>query len=267
MKRSPAAPDLPSDLAHRLRRAGSAELLRLVSEHLRGLTLREVRQVLLNSYVTAEVIEELALARHLLASYEMRRAIASHRRTPEVTALRFISGLFWRDLAEITLDVRIRPAVRRVAEKYLVQRLPRLAVGEKINLARRSTGEVIVHLRRDPDLRVIQALLENPRLTEELLVPLVAASPSPRVLDLVAKSPNWGSRYVIRSALARNAAAPFRAVFAVLPTLREGDLAEIVGDEGQSSVIRNRAHELLEKRQRRAIDRFAEREVDSVRLE
>jgi len=252
--RAARAPSPPSDLAQRLRRVGSAELLRLTAEHLRGLTMREVRQILLNPYVTAEVIEELLLARHLLAGYAVGRALARHVRTPEVAALRLLPGLYWRDLLEITLDVRLRPSVRRSAEKYLVQRLVSLSVGEKISLARRASAAVITELRQDSSLRVIAALFDNPRLTEQLLVPLAARSTSPRVLDLVAKSPRWGRRYEIRAALAKNAASPFRAVFAILPTLRRDDVAAVAADERQSTVVRNRAAELLADRGQPTID-------------
>lgn len=257
-RRAARSPSPPSELAHRLRRAASSELLRLTSDHLRELTMREVRQILLNPYVTAEVIEELSAARHLLAGYDMRRAIARHRRAPEVVALRFLPGLFWRDLLEIVLDVRLRPSVRRAAEKYLVQRLPRLTVGEKISLARRGGGEVMAQLRRDPNLRVIGAWLDNPRLTEQLVVLLAAGATSPRVLDLVAKSERWGRRYEVRAALGRNAATPFRAAFALLPTLRRDDVAAIAHDERQSTVVRNRAAELLASWQRPAVDGEAE---------
>ena len=241
-------PPPKSGVAPRLRGAGSRELQALVERHLKDFTMREVRQVLLNPHVTGEVIEEVLEARHLLSAYEVRRAIARHRRTPEPVAMRFIPGLFWYDLAEITLDVRLRPAVRRAAEKYLLQRLPRLSLGEKVTLARRAGGEVIARLRRDPSPRVIGALLENPRLTVNLIAPLAATSDSPRILDLVAKNTPWGQCYEVRSALAGNYSTPFRAVFAILPTLRRPDLVRIAFDEEHSTVVRNRALEILEKR-------------------
>lgn len=249
---------LPSrdDLAHRLRRVGLRELHALVTRHLKDFTMREVRQVLQNPHASAEVIEELLGARHLLSIYDVRRAIARHRRTPEPAAMRFIPGLFWHDLAEITLDVGLRPAVRRSAEKYLIQRLPRLSLGEKITLARRAVGEVVARLRRDPSPRVIEALLENPRLTVNLIAPLAATSDSPRILDVVAKSARWGQCYEVRSALAGNYSTPFRAVFAILPTLRRPDLVRIALDEEHSSVVRNRAREILEKAPARPSGRF-----------
>ncbi len=182
--------------------------------------------------------------------------------------MRFVAGLYWRDLAAISLDVHVHPSVRRVAEKYLVQRLSRLTVGEKVTLARRSSGEVIAHLRHDPSVRVVAALLENPRLTEELLVPLATKSGSPRILDLLARHPRWGRRTEIRAALAKNGATPFRAVFAILPLLARHELAEIAADEEQSSVVRNRAREILEKPEAPgAIDPPGATEIDSTTLE
>ena len=231
----------------RLGRANSRELLELLAGDARSLTAGDARRVLLNPFATTEVIEELTGIRRLLASYDVRSAIARHRRTPESVALRFISGLFWRDLLEITVDVRISPAVRQVAEKYLVRRLGRLTTGEKMAIARRATPDVLAHLRKDPSLQVIKALLENPRLTEPTLLPMVASEATlPRVLDLVARTPRWSTRYEIRVALSRNSRSPFRVIFDILPTLRRKDLRVVAHREEHSSIVRHRARELLE---------------------
>ncbi len=211
------------------------------------MTVGEVRRVLRNPYATADVIEALLGARRLLAGYEVRSAIARHRRTPEAVALRFIPGLFWRDLLEISVDVRISSAVRQVAEKYLIQRLGRLTTGERVAIARRATPGVLAHLRQDPSRYVIKALLENPRLTEPVLLPMVADEATlPRILDMVASAPRWGPRYEVRVALSRNPRAPFRVIFEVLPTLRRRDLHAVANQEAHSSVVRHRAQELLE---------------------
>ncbi len=234
----------------RLSHANSRDLLQLVADSGAVLSAGDARRVLRNPFVTAEVIEELVAIRRLLAGYDVRSAIARHRRTPEPLALRFISSLFWRDLLEIAVDVRISPAVRRVAEKYLVRRLGRLTTGEKMAIARRATSEVLAHLRKDPSLQVIKALLENPRLTEPTLLPMVASeSTLPRVLDLVARTPRWATRYEIRVALSRNTRAPFSAIFEILPTLRRKDLLFVANREDHSSIVRHRAEELLEEKQ------------------
>ena len=147
--------------------------------------------------------------------------------TPQASAMRFVSGLYWRDLLEITVDVRIRAGTRALAEKYLTLRLPRLTLGEKIALARRATAPLLTSLGQDPDTRVIAALLQNPRLTESTLEPVVAGSRRPRHLELIAKDPRLGSTYRIRFALILNPLVPFRAVFRILPDLRRDDLQSL----------------------------------------
>ncbi len=234
-------------LRARLGSSSSRELLRLIADHADALTISDVRRVLRNPFVTPDVIEALLAGRRLLVSYDVRSAIARHRRTPEAVALRFIPGLFWRDLLEISVEVRISPAVRQVAEKYLIQRLGRLSTGEKMAIARRAGAGVLRHLRQDPSRQVIKAFLENPRLTEPVLLPMVADEATlPRILDLVASEPRWGSRYEIRLALSRNTRSPFRVILEVLPTLRRQDLGVVAGQESHSSFVRNRARELLE---------------------
>ena len=113
-------------------------------------------------------------------------------------------------------------------------------------IARRASPDVLARLRTDPSLYVIKALLQNPRLTEAVLLPAVASeSTLPRVLDLVAAEPRWGTRYEIRLALSRNPRSPFRVILEILPSLRRQDLLTVASQESHSSVIRRRADELL----------------------
>jgi hypothetical protein len=235
------------DLGALLRRAGSRQLHELVVANGHRLDVRHARQVLLNPYVTAPVIEELVANRRLMTRYEVRSAVARHRRTPQTVALRFISGLFWRDLLDVAADLRIAPAVRRVAEKYLARRLERLTVGEKTTVARRATPAVIERLRRDRHPYVFKALLDNPRLTEAALLPALCDDRAPpRILDLVAKDPRWGARYAVRRSLCRNPQTPFQVIFSLLPRLRRQHLLEIAELEAHSWIVRHRARELID---------------------
>ena len=229
-----------------LRHAASSDLLELVTLHGRAIGLREVRQILLNPYVTPAVIDDLLMNRRLLAIYEVRSALVRHRRTPPTAALRFVSGLFWNDLLAIAADMRLATPVRRVAEKYLARRLGKLTVGERITVAHRATPSVIEQLREETNLLVVRALLENPRLREVVLLPVVSdTSTSPEILDLIARHHRWGQRYAIRVALCRNPLAPFRVIFELLPALRRRDVATIADLESHSSIVRHRAREVL----------------------
>ena len=241
----PAPSELDPELVHRMLEAGSEELLALVREHAARLDPPAVRTVLRSSYVTAEVVEVLAQAR-LLSFYEVRRDLALHPRTPQILAQQLMPGLYWRDLAALGGDTRLHPRLRRAADQYLAARLPGLAVGEKISLARRAGPGLLAHLRHDPSPRVIAALLDNPRLTEDILAPVVhgAATPGP-VLKLIAEDRRWGARTGLQVAICRNPGTPLATSLKLLPLLRKPELKAVGADPRLSEAVRQRARLLL----------------------
>lgn len=245
---SPPQPDFAAGLGERLRDAGPEELPALLAEHAGRLEVREARQALRNPYITAEGVELLAAQPRLVAFYEVRRDVALHPRAPEVLAMRFVPGLFWRDLMAAGGDSRLRPTVRRAADLQLAARLPELAVGEKVTLARRAGAGLLAHLRQDPSPRVIAALLDNPRLTEGILAPLAHSErTSPPVLALIAADRRWGLRQELRSLLCRNPRTPVDTVLRILPTLRKDDLRAVGSDPRLAEAVRSRARLLLEE--------------------
>jgi len=242
----PEVPPPVLELERRLREAGPEELLALVRDRAPELSPAAVRQALRNPYVTAEVVGELAAQERLLAFYEVRRDLARCRVAPEMLSLRLVGGLYWADLMAIGLDTRLHPRLRRAADQHLLARLPGLSVGEKVSLARRAAPAILAQLRHDPTPRVIAALLDNPRLTEGSLSPLVhgEATPAP-VLELIAGDRRWGVRYPLRLALARNPATPLGAALRLLPALHKPDLRAVAGDPRLPEPLRRRARLLL----------------------
>jgi hypothetical protein len=247
----PPAPKPPEpfepELHLRLREAAAEELLALLRACAAELAPPAVRQALRNPYCTAEAIELLAGEERLLSFYEVRRDLALHPATPETLAARVVPTLYWRDLMALALDLRLRPVLRRSAEIHLGARLPGMAVGEKISLARRAGGAVLAQLRQDPSPRVISALLDNPRLTEGVLAPVLhSASTPPAILELIANDRRWGVRYPLRLALARNPATPLRIAWRLLDALRPADLRPVAADPRLPEPVRRRARVLLE---------------------
>lgn len=251
MEESFAIPPSPgADLERRLREAGSVELLALVREHLAVLEPPAVRQALHNPFCTTEIVELFAGLPRLVSFYEVRRDLALHPQTPEPLALRLVPGLWWRDLMALGLDTRLRPRVRRMADQFLTTRLPELALGEKINLARRAAAGVLAHLRHDPHPSVISALLDNPRLTEDILAPVAhaAATPGP-VLATIAADRRWGARRGLQVALARNPSLPVAVALRLLPHLRKPELRSVAHDIRVPEAVRQRARVLLGEQQ------------------
>jgi hypothetical protein len=242
----PADPRPVHELERRLREAGAEELLALVRERAPELSPAAARLALRNPYISAAAVEALAAQPRLLAFHEVKRDLACCPAAPEVLALRLIGGLFWADLMAIGLDTRLHPRLRRAADQHLLARLPGLAVGEKISIARRAAPAILTQLRHDPTPRVIAALLDNPRLTEGTLAPLVHGERTPApVLELIAGDRRWGTRYPLRLALARNPATPLGAALRLLPALQKADLRAVAADPRLAEPLRRRARLLL----------------------
>lgn len=239
---STSSPNLP----RRLREADAEELLALLERHADELDLPAARQTLRNPFLGREGIEILTDQARLLSAYEVKRAVAAHPATPEVLALRFVPTLFWRDLMELGLDTRVRPTVRRAADRRLVARLPGLAVGEKAAIARRASLRVLQRLRHDPSPRVVRSLMDNARATEGLLLPLLAQEDTrPEILEEVARHRRWGVRYEVRSALCHNPRTPATTSLRLLPHLRKADLRKLTREVRVPAVVRRRAEVLL----------------------
>jgi hypothetical protein len=235
-----------SGLARRLREADGEEVLDLLRRHLAELDVAAARQALRNPFLGREGVELIAGQARLLTAYEVKRAIIMHPKTPVVLAMRFVPGLFWRDLVELGAETRVRPTVRRAADRMLAARLPGLGAGEKQAIARRASPRVLERLRHDPSLRVVRALLENPRATEAFILPLLTHDDTrPDVLQAVARSRRWGARYEVRLALARHPRTPLATALAQLPYLRKGDLRKLSTESRVPAAVRRRAEVLL----------------------
>ncbi|MEM9293695.1 MAG: hypothetical protein AAGD01_18590 [Acidobacteriota bacterium] len=235
-----------SELSRLLRDAGPEALRDLLRQRGEELTVEEARQALRNPFVDEALVRALVERRSLLSSYELRRDLAAHPSTPRVIASRFLGGLYWGDLLKLSLSLRVPPAVRVLAERELVQRLPGLALGEKVSLARRGARPVLHQLRKESHFRVIAALLQNPRLTVDIVQPLAGdLQAPPEILRQLAEHPRWGVRYPVRLALCRNPRTPPQVALRLLPMLKKVDLKGLASDRRISSVLRRRAARLL----------------------
>jgi hypothetical protein len=231
-----------SDLARLLREGNEAEVDELLAARLEEIEPAAARQLFRNPFLTGAQIDRLLGSRRLLSAYEVRMEAARHPRTPQIIALRFVPGLYWADLVRIGLDMRLHPIVRRAAETRILERLPALSVGEKIAIARSAAPGVLSALRNDPTPRVVAALLENPRLTEGLLLPLLASEGAqPAVLAVVAASPKWSVRYPVRLALCQNPRTPLARGLMLLPLLKRNDLESVAANPHLLLPLRRRA--------------------------
>jgi hypothetical protein len=165
--------------------------------------------------LTSEAIEEVARNTGLMKSRKVRLALAAHPRTPRRIALRLIRELYNFDLMRFSLMPAVAADLKRLADELLISRLPSITLGERISFARRSSGLVATALLTDKEIRVWQAALENPRLTEAGLVrALQRPNATAAFVEGVCHHAKWSLRPEIRMALLRNAHTPLARAIA-----------------------------------------------------
>ena len=235
-------PSSTPELRRRLREAAAEELEQLIESSAAELDGAAIRQIFLNPFLDGGTIERLLATPAVRLVHAARREAAMHPRTPRALALQLVAELYWRELVAIGVDTRLHPVVRRSADTRLVERLAGMSVGERTAVARRAGPGVMAAVRFDPTPRVIAALLDNPRLTEGLLLPLAAHERAhPEVLATIARDPRWGSRLQLRRALCLNPATPVAVALTLLPTLDKRSLGAVTAAARVASPVRRRA--------------------------
>jgi len=161
---------------------------------------------------------------------------------PKVThalALRLVSSLYWRDLADVARTPRVEGAVRSRAEAILQERLSELRLGERITLARLATPPLLRSLLSDPDPKVLEVALRNPRLREEDVVLAVRRDTASRsLLESVAASSRWQESYAVRLALVLQPRTPLALSLGRIRTLVKRDLLQVSETEALLPLIR-----------------------------
>ncbi len=117
------------------------------------------------------------------------------------------------------------PPVEPLVEEAARNQHLDLPLGNRRALARGRDRNTLDRLLHDRDHRVVQLLLDNPRLVERDVVRIAAMRPTrPEVLEVVARHPRWSARYAVRKALACNPWTPPALSRRLLPTLLRQDL-------------------------------------------
>ena len=160
-----------------------------------------------------------------------------------------MATLYWRDLAHLSADARIHPAIRRAADQDLMRRLPDMAVAEKVDLARTVGRGTLLSLRLDPDSRVLASVLEN-RFTIEADVLQAASRPEAAEanLSLIAAHPRWGLRPAVRGALLRHPHLPLPLALSLLTRASLEDLKGVRDSPRASTLLRACAERVLAER-------------------
>ena len=177
----------------------------------------------------SEVIEQISRNIAVMKSRKVRVAVAAHPRAPRRIALRLIRELYTFDLMLFALLPAVAADLKRVADELLVARIASITLGERIALARRSSGMVAAALLLDRESRVWQTALENPRLAESGVVKaLLRTKALPAFVKAVCHHSRWSVRPDIRLALLRNEYTPLARALEFARRLPPAQLRDVL---------------------------------------
>jgi hypothetical protein len=159
----------------------------------------------------------------------VRAAIVEHARTPRHVSIPMLRLLYTFDLMQVAVTPVVAADIKRAAEEVLRAKLETISVGEKLTLARRAGGRIAAELLLDKVSRVMQAALENPRLTEASVARAVISVKAPASLaEMVCHHPRWLLARDVRIALLRSDKTPLARALEIAQSLSPKLLREVL---------------------------------------
>ena len=177
----------------------------------------------------SEVLEQFAKNANALKSRKVKIALVSHPRAPRHVSVPLARQFYTFDLMKVSLSPSVPADVKVAVDDVLIARLKTVTIGERLTLARRASGRVAAALLLDAEkmdgkitddkeaggrmvdaktvareTRVMRTALENPRLTEALVIgSVLRPAASAALVHAVAGHEKWSCRREIRAALLR----------------------------------------------------------------
>jgi hypothetical protein len=165
----------------------------------------ELLALLKRSHLAAVTLEKIAKS-PASKSRKITLALIGQPKTPRHIALSLLRNLFTFDLMSVGVMPALAADIKIASEESLINRLEKLSIGEKLSLARRASARVVSALINESDARVVNMALENPRITEAMVVKsLVRFNSSELLAQTVRLHPKWSIRPEIQTALQRRA--------------------------------------------------------------
>ncbi len=131
----------------------------------------------------------------------------------------------------------------------ILNRILKLGMKDRVKLAMKGDREARNILIRDPNRIVAQAVVQNPRITEQEVEKIAAMRSVPEdILRKIANDRQWARSYAIVHNLARNPRTPVANVMNILSRLQLRDLAALSKNKNISDAVRRQALRLSQAR-------------------
>jgi len=202
-------------------------------------------ELIIEDAVDPLVYEEIARANSHRS--EILRLLLDSPETPDETR-GLVSGML-NIPAKPKSEIVRAEKTPEVRSQSILQRIQKLKVSERIQLALRGGKEIRTILMRDPNKEVCLTVLENPKLTDTE-VEIIARSRSipDEALRKITKKREWMKNYNIMLALLTNPKLPSGIALPLVSELKTRDLAMLEKNRNVSEGLRGTAKKLLRAR-------------------
>jgi hypothetical protein len=131
----------------------------------------------------------------------------------------------------------------------IIHRIMKMGMKDRVKLAMKGDRESRNILIRDPNRIVAQAVVGNPRITEQEIEKIASMRTiTEEVLRLIAVSRQWSRSYTIVHNLARNPRTPIANCLNILSRLQMKDLVSLSKNRNVSDAVRRQALRLSQLR-------------------
>lgn len=224
-------------LHERLQSASQDELASAAAD--RAMTEELALALLTRRDLPAQAIEALAHNLSLKKQRKVMVAIVGHPRTPRHVSLPSVRSMYTFDLVKLSLLPAVPSDVRVAIDETIVARLEQISEGERLTLAKQSSGRVAGALLLDAQKRVVLAALENPRMTEAGIVKALGNREVPAHLaEAVFHHAKWSLRRDVRLALLRNRHTTMAQAIICAESLPPDVLREVLSKSEMAEEIR-----------------------------
>jgi hypothetical protein len=131
----------------------------------------------------------------------------------------------------------------------LIRRVMMMTVKDRVKLGMKGDREARSILIRDSNRVVAQAVIHNPRITDQEIETIAAMrTVSDEVLRIIAMNRAWARSYPIILNIARNPRTPIPTAMNILPRIHTKDLQHISQNRNVSEAVRRQAFRLASAR-------------------
>lgn len=210
----------------------------------------------------AEFIEQAEFSRNLddvstdsAMSYKDAILIAEHIEVPDAEtddswlSLEYIEEIYEETeaqrqevISKILGDFNLEEESVSGERISMINRIMRMNMKDRIRLAMKGDREARNILIRDPNRIVSQAVLQNPRITDNEIEKISAMrTVNEDILRQIAINRQWSRKYSVAHNLARNPRTPIGNVMSILTRLQQRDLVALSKNRNISDAVRRQA--------------------------